>query len=127
KAVHVELEMVADRHRVAHDHAVVGIGPGVDLGPRAHIAPGDEVARIDEPDHRLHFSCSGLDVRSARRGRGHWHAPEEDSIVRYYCATSAGAGQVRTRRYGSDKIAQGERDHEPPAADDRRPPDLGHV
>src|SRR5690606_24554249 len=82
ETMHVEVEMVADRHRVAHDHLVVRIGAGVDLCPGAHIAPRHEVARIDEADHRFDRARALLDIlRGYGWGGGHGCSPVILSFV----------------------------------------------
>jgi hypothetical protein len=68
--VDVEVEMIADRRPVADDHLVVGVGPGVDLGALADVAPGDEIARVDEADLRADGTRGVFDVGGGDTGHG---------------------------------------------------------
>ena len=85
--------MVADRHAVADRHLVVRIGPGVHLLALADIAPGDEIAGIDEADQRARFAGRILDICLGPQDvcGCHVHPSQigrwRDSIVRYDCAT----------------------------------------
>ena len=68
EAVGVEVEMVADRHAVADRHFVVGISPGVDLGALADVAPGYEIAGIDEADRGAHGARGVFDIGGGDAG-----------------------------------------------------------
>lgn len=84
EAVHVEREVLAERHAVADDHLVIGIGAGVDLRPLAHIVPGDEIALVDVAHHSARLAGCGLasarlNFRAAVDDRGHASSPSRRS------------------------------------------------